>query len=266
MPTVPDDPARRLREAETGVARERAAQAEAARAARAAAEAARGTAEARATEATRLSESAQAQAALLSRQLAEIRGQLAALNSALEASEARGRDQQTQIANLGARLNTALAARVEELQRYRSDFFGRLRQVLGERPGIQIVGDRFVFQSEVLFGVGSADLSGEGADRIRDLAITLREIIREIPQDVNWVLRVDGHADASPIRPGGVFASNWELSAARAVNVVRLMVTLGIPPERLAATGFGEFQPVDPADTAAARARNRRIEFRLTDR
>jgi chemotaxis protein MotB len=223
-------------------------------------------AEARAAEATRLSESAQAQAALLGRQLEEIRAQLRTLNAALEASEARGQSQETQIANLGARLNTALAARVEELQQYRSDFFGRLRAVLGDRPGIQIVGDRFVFQSEVLFGVGNADLSGEGADRIRDLAVTLRELVREIPPDVAWVLRVDGHADNSPISAGGRFASNWELSAARAVNVVRLLVTLGFPPDRLAATGFGEFQPVDPADTPAARARNRRIEFRLTDR
>jgi chemotaxis protein MotB len=238
-----------------------AAQAEAA-----AAERTRQQAEARAVEATRLSESAQAQAALLSRQLEEIRAQLRSLNAALEASEARGRDQETQIANLGARLNTALAARVEELQRYRSEFFGRLRAILGDRPGIQIVGDRFVFQSEVLFPVGSADLSNEGAERIRDLAISLREIIRDIPPDVPWVLRIDGHADNSPIRPGGQFASNWELSAARAVNVVRLLVTLGIPADRLAATAFGEFQPVDSADTPAARARNRRIEFRLTDR
>ena len=227
---------------------------------------ARDQAEARAVEATRLSESAQAQAALLSRQLAEIRSQLTALNAALEASEAQGRDQQTQIANLGSRLNTALAARVEELQRYRSDFFGKLRAILGDRQGIQVVGDRFVFQSEVLFPVGSADLSGEGADRIRDLAISLREIIKEIPPEVNWLLRIDGHADNSPIRSGGPFASNWELSAARAINVVRLLVALGIPADRVAATAFGEWQPVESADTAAARARNRRIEFRLTDR
>jgi chemotaxis protein MotB len=254
-------------------AAEAAARAQAEGTARAAAEAEAAAAAARAraaesqgAEATRLSESAQAQAALLSRQLADIRGQLAALNAALEASEARGRDQQAQIANLGARLNTALAARVEELQRYRSDFFGRLRQVLGDRPGVQIVGDRFVFQSEVLFPVGSADLSNEGAERIRDLAISLREIIREIPPEVNWLLRVDGHADNSPIRAGGAFASNWELSAARAINVARLLVTLGLPAERVAAAAFGEFQPIDPAETSAARARNRRIEFRLTDR
>ena len=232
----------------------------------ASAERTRQQADARAAEATRLSESAQAQAALLSRQLESIRTELRTLNAALEASEAAGRDKDTQISNLGARLNTALAARVEELQRYRSDFFGRLRTILGDRPGIQIVGDRFVFQSEVLFPVGSADLSGEGAERIRDLAISLREIMREMPPDVPWVLRVDGHADNSPIRPGGQFASNWELSAARAVNVVRLLVTLGIPADRLAATAFGEWQPVEAGDTPAARARNRRIEFRLTDR
>ncbi|MCC7283111.1 MAG: peptidoglycan -binding protein, partial [Acetobacteraceae bacterium] len=255
--TLRDQLEREAREAAARAAAEAAARAGADQQA-AEAERTRQQAEVRAAEATRLSESAQAQAALLSRQLDSIRTELRTLNAALEASEAAGRDKDTQIANLGARLNTALAARVEELQRYRSDFFGRLRSILGDRPGIQIVGDRFVFQSEVLFPVGSAELSGEGAERIRDLAISLREIMREIPPDVHWVLRVDGHADNSPIRPGGQFASNWELSAARAVNVVRLLVTLGIPADRLAATAFGEFQPVDSADTPAARARNRR--------
>lgn len=213
-----------------------------------------------------LGESARAQVALLNRNLAEIRSQLAALGAALEAAEASTRDRDAQIANLGARLNTALAARVEELQRYRSDFFGRLRDALGTRPGITIVGDRFVIQSEVLFAVGSSELQTEGAERIRELAVQLREITASIPPEVSWILRVDGHADNSPIRGGGFFATNWELSAARAVTVVRLLIAFGIPPERLAATGFGEFQPVDTADTAAARTRNRRIEFRLTDR
>jgi chemotaxis protein MotB len=213
-----------------------------------------------------LGESARAQVALLNRNLAEIRSQLGALGAALEAAEASTRDRDAQIANLGARLNTALAARVEELQRYRSDFFGRLRDALGTRPGITIVGDRFVIQSEVLFAVGSSELQTEGAERIRELAVQLREITASIPPEVSWVLRVDGHADNSPIRGGGFFATNWELSAARAVTVVRLLIAFGIPPERLAATGFGEFQPVDTADTAAARTRNRRIEFRLTDR
>ena len=260
-----DELERKAREAAARADAERRAREQAEQQATAATQG-RAAADARAAEATRLSESAQAQAALLSRQLNEVRAQLTALNAALEASEARGRDQQTQIANLGTRLNQALAARVEELQRYRSEFFGKLRTILGDRPGIQVVGDRFVFQSEVLFPVGSADLSGEGADRIRDLAISLREIVKEIPPEVNWLLRVDGHADNSPIRPGAAFASNWDLSAARAINVVRLLVTLGIPPERLAATAFGEWQPVDAADTPTARARNRRIEFRLTDR
>jgi chemotaxis protein MotB len=213
-----------------------------------------------------LGESARAQVALLNRQLNEIRAQLAALGAALQAAEAGTRDRDAQIANLGARLNTALAARVEELQRYRSDFFGRLRDALGTRPGITIVGDRFVIQSEVLFAIGSSELQAEGAERIRELAVQLREITAAIPQGVPWILRVDGHADNSPIRGGGFFATNWELSAARAVTVVRLLIAFGIPPERLAATGFGEFQPVDQADTAAARTRNRRIEFRLTDR
>jgi chemotaxis protein MotB len=226
----------------------------------------RAAVEAQLTQERTLSESARAQVALLNRNLAEIRSQLAALGAALEAAEAGTRDRDAQIANLGARLNTALAARVEELQRYRSDFFGRLRDALGSRPGITIVGDRFVIQSEVLFAVGSSELQSEGAERIRELAVQLREITASIPPEVSWILRVDGHADNSPIRGGGFFATNWELSAARAVTVVRLLIAFGIPPERLAATGFGEFQPVDPADTAAARARNRRIEFRLTDR
>lgn len=214
----------------------------------------------------RLGETARAQVALLNRQIEELRAQIGRISQALEIAEAEGRDKDAQIANLGQRLNLALASRVEELQRYRSEFFGRLREVLGNRPDIQIVGDRFVFQSEVLFPPGSADLNAEGAEQLRRIAGVIREIARDIPSDVPWMLRVDGHADRTPLAPGGRFASNWELSAARAINVVRLLSLLGVPENRLAATGFGEFQPLDPADTVEAYARNRRIELRLTDR
>ena len=159
----------------------------------------------------------------------------------------------------------ALAARVEELQRYRSDFFGRLRDVLGDRPEIRIAGDRFVFQSEVLFPIGSADLSDAGREQIGNVTGLLLDIARRIPEGTNWVLRVDGHADNSPIRSPR-YATNWELSSARAIAVAQLMIQNGLPANRVAATAFGEFQPLDTADTPAARARNRRIELRLTDR
>ena len=211
-----------------------------------------------------LGETAKAQIALLNKQMTELRAQMAQVAAALDVAEQGGRDKEAQIANLGSRLNAALASKVEELQRYRSDFFGRLRDVLQNRQDIQVVGDRFVFQSEVLFPVGSADLTPSGQEQIRTLATTLKQIAAEIPTDVNWILRVDGHADKQPRKRGDV--GNWELSAQRAINVVKLLVDEGIPPDRLAATGFGEYQPLDPADTPAAYAKNRRIELRLTDR
>jgi chemotaxis protein MotB len=213
----------------------------------------------------KLGDSARAQIALMTRQMEELRAQLAQVAAALDKSEASAKDKDVQIANLGSRLNAALAQKVEELQRYRSDFFGRLRQVLANRPGIQVVGDRFVFQSEVLFPVGSADLTPAGGEEIAKLAGTLKEIMKEIPPDVNWLLRVDGHADRQPV-DGGRYASNWELSGARALNVVKLLIASGVPANRLAATAFGDQQPLDPADTPEAYARNRRIELRLTDR
>ena len=216
------------------------------------------------TEERRLGESARAQVALLNQQLDQLRLQMAGVARALDLAEAGDRDKDAQIANLGSRLNTALAQKVEELQRYRSDFFGRLREVLANRPGVTVVGDRFVFQSEVLFPAGGADMSQPGQDQIRQLAVTLKVIAAEIPPDVNWLLRVDGHADRQPTT--GRFASNWELSASRAINVVKLLNAEGIPANRLAATGFGDNQPLDAADTPDAYARNRRIELRLTDR
>ncbi len=213
----------------------------------------------------KLGESARAQVAALTRQIEQLRAQMASVSAALGIAEAAGRDKDTQIAGLSTRLNVALASRVEELQRYRSEFFGRLREVLANRPGVQVVGDRFVFQSEVLFPAGAADMTAAGQDQIRALATTLKELSRDIPTDINWILRVDGHADKQPVSRGA-FASNWELSAQRAINVVKLLVDEGVPAARLAATGFGEFQPLDGAETPASLARNRRIELRLTDR
>lgn len=224
-----------------------------------------GGAETRAAEQTRLADSARAQVALLTRQIEALRAELARLVTALELEEAAGRDREAQISLLGQRLNAALAARVEELQRFRSDFFGRLRQVLGERPEVRIVGDRFVFQGEVLFAPASADLSEAGRAQVRDLARVLLEVTPQIPPEIAWVVRVDGHADRTPIRSAR-FASNWELAAARAIAVAQMLIAEGLPPNRVAATSFGDTQPIDAGENPAAYARNRRIEVRLTDR
>ena len=214
----------------------------------------------------KLSDSARAQIALMNRQVTELRAQVAQVSAALDLSDQADKAKDVQIANLGSRLNAALASKVEELQRYRSEFFGRLREVLANRPGVQIVGDRFVFQSEVLFPVGSADLTQVGQDQIRTLAGTIKAVAAEIPADLPWILRVDGHADHLPVPRGGQFASNWELSSQRAINVVKLLIGEGVPANHLAATGFADFQPLDGADTADSNAKNRRIELRLTDR
>jgi chemotaxis protein MotB len=212
-----------------------------------------------------LSDSAAAQIALLTQQVDGLRAQMQQVAAALQLAQTEGQAKDVQIASLDQKLNLALAAKVEELQRYRSDFFGRLREVLANRPGLQVVGDRFVFQSEVLFPTGSADLTPAGTEEIRTLAATIKQIAAEIPANLNWVLRVDGHADRKPI-DGGRFASNWELSAARAITVVKLLIAEGVPAAHLAATGFADNQPLDAADTPEAYAKNRRIELRLTDR
>jgi chemotaxis protein MotB len=212
-----------------------------------------------------LSEEAQLQVTLLNRQLAALREQLARISEALELSEAKSEEQEVQIADLGKRLNVALASKVQELARYRSEFFGRLREILGNRQDIRIVGDRFVFQSEILFASGSATIADEGRPQLARLADTLKQIAAEIPSDLEWVLRVDGHTDRAPIATYA-FPSNWELSTARAVSVVKFLVEQGIPPQRLAATGFGEFQPLDSGGDEIAYRRNRRIEFKLTER
>lgn len=217
------------------------------------------------TEEQKTSARARAQVALLNRQLAALRQQLGRISAALEASEAKTKEQQTQIVNLGSRLNAALASKVEELARYRSEFFGKLRDLLGDRNDIRIEGDRFVFQSEVLFNSGSADLVGAGRAQISRLAATLKDIASRIPKNIDWVLRVDGHTDRIPIR-NDEFPSNWELSTARAVAVVKLLIADGLPPHRLAAAGFGQYHPLDTTNTPGALRRNRRIEFKLTGR
>lgn len=212
-----------------------------------------------------VSQRALSQVELLNQQLAALRQQIAALETALQASEARDRESQVRIADLGSRLNIALAERVQELERYRSDFFGRLRQILGDRPGIQIVGDRFVFQSEVLFPSGSDQINENAKGSLDGLAAAILGIQQEIPKDIAWVLRVDGHTDRRPI-VSARFRSNWDLSAARAISVVRYLADRGVSPRNLLAAGFGEFQPVDNGDTEDAFSRNRRIELKLTER
>ena len=212
-----------------------------------------------------LTEEAQVAAELLNRQILALRQQLAQLSEALDVTEAKNREQEVQIADLGRRLNVALATKVQELARYRSEFFGRLRQVLGERPDIQVVGDRFVFQSEILFESGSAALGSDGRVQMSRLADTLIEIARDIPDEIDWVLRVDGHTDRRPIATAE-FPSNWELSTARAISVVRFLIDEGVAARRLAATGFGEFQPIDTGRDEVALRRNRRIELKFTQR
>jgi chemotaxis protein MotB len=216
-----------------------------------------------ATEQT-LSREALNQVDILNRQINALRVQLAALEQALDLEQQRIEEQEVTIADLGSKLNLALAGKVEELSRFRSEFFGRLRQLLGERPDVRIVGDRFVFQSEVLFPSASADIGANGRDELRKLAQSLREITAEMPSDLPWVLQINGHTDRRPIRTPE-FPSNWELSTARAINVGRFLVNEGIPPERIAVAGFGEFQPLDDRDDEIAFRRNRRIEIKLTN-
>lgn len=212
-----------------------------------------------------VSAAAQDQVSRLTRQLEQLSRQIATLNGVLDATEVKNEEQQVQIVELGNRLNSALATKVQELARYRSEFFGRLREVLGDRSDVQIVGDRFVFQSEVLFPTASAELEPGGQDQLRSLATTLREISGEIPSDVDWVLRIDGHTDLRPISTPD-FPSNWELSSARATSVVKFLIDTGIPASRLVPAGFGQFHPLDPREDEVAFRRNRRIELKLTQR
>ena len=202
---------------------------------------------------------------LLNQQIAAMRNQLASLNQALEAAEKKDEENKVKISDLGKRLNVALAGKVQELAKYRSEFFGRLREVLGDRKDIRVVGDRFVFQSEVLFDSGSDALGLEGQGQLDQLAQTLLEIAATIPEGLDWILRIDGHTDLVPIN-NERFHSNWELSSARAISVVKFLVKAGIPANRLAATGFGEFSPLDLQKDEIAFRRNRRLEIKLTQR
>src|SRR5581483_10929618 len=212
-----------------------------------------------------VSSRALAQIEVLNQQISALRRQLAALEEALQASEKRDKESQSRIADLGQRLNVALAQRVQELSRYRSEFFGRLRAILGNRPDIRIVGDRFVFQSEVFFDTGQATLLPEGQTELNTVAQAVVDLDKQIPAEIAWVLRVDGHTDVRPIN-SPVFKSNWELSSARAISVVQYLVSLGVPAQRLVAAGFSEFQPLDTGNTEEAYKRNRRIELKLTER
>ncbi len=206
-----------------------------------------------------------AQIELLNQQIVALRKQLAALENSLGDADKRDKTSQAQIADLGQRLNVALAKRVQELAQYRSNFFGELKKTLGDRDDIQVVGDRFVFQSEIFFDSGSAELTPEGYSQLDKLAAALLDLEGKIPKELNWVLRVDGHTDIRPISTP-TFRSNWELSAARAISVARYLIGKGVPPNRLAAAGFGEFQPIAPGNSEADLRRNRRIELKLTER
>jgi len=211
-----------------------------------------------------LSDSAQAEVALLLQQVSALNLQLSTLNAALEASEQRDDDQQAQIHNLSERLNAALAQRVQQLARARSEFFEQMQQALGTRSDIRIVGDRFVFESDVLFAVGSADLSEPGREELRKIADVIKAVAPSIPSEVDWIIRIDGHTDVRPIRDP--YPSNWHLSAARAITVVNFFEDQGIPSRRLVAAGFGQHFPIDTSRTEEAYARNRRIELKLDSR
>jgi chemotaxis protein MotB len=212
-----------------------------------------------------LNQRAASQVEILNRQIAALRRQLAAIQEALDASEQHNKESQAKIADLGQRLNLALAQRVQELTRYRSEFFGRLRAILGNRPDIRVVGDRFVFQSEVLFDAGSAALRPEALPALDKLSDALRDLEKNIPADIAWIVRIDGHTDARPISTLQ-FPSNWQLSSARATSVVQFMISKGVSPQHLVAAGFGEFQPLDAGTSEEAFRRNRRIELKLTER
>jgi len=207
-----------------------------------------------------------AQIEILNQQIGALRRQIGALEEALGTSERKEKDAQLHIADLGQRLNVALAQRVQELSRYRSDFFGKLRDILGNRPDIRVVGDRFVFQSEVFFDSGQAELRPEGRAELDKLATALLDLEKQIPSEINWVLRVDGHTDTRPVSATSPFKSNWGLSAERAISVVQYLIAKGISPQRLVAAGCGEFQPIDQGTTDEAYSKNRRIELKLTEK
>ena len=213
----------------------------------------------------KISARALSQVEILNQQIAALRRQLAAIEQSLDVSEIKDKESQARIADLGQRLNLALAQKVQELTKYRSDFFGKMREILGNRPEVRVVGDRFVFQSEVLFDSGKADLLGPGRTELDQISGAIVELEKKIPADIPWVIRVDGPTDVRPIT-GGPYKSNWQLSAERAIAVVQYLIAKGVSPQHLVAAGFGEFQPIDTAKTEEAYKRNRRIEFKLTER
>lgn len=212
-----------------------------------------------------LSASARAQIAQLQQSIAALRARLETVSQALNLAQGENESKNTEIKDLGKRLNLALANRINDLEAYRSEFFGRLRTVLGDNPLIRIEGDRFVFQAELLFASGSATLGEEGSHHLSQLATTLKALAVKIPPEIDWILRIDGHTDRMPVTSGR-FASNWELSTARAVSVVRFLSSQGVPESHMAAAGFSKFHPLDPDDTHAAYRKNRRIEIKLTSR
>jgi len=215
--------------------------------------------------ATDLNAKSAAQVQLLNRQLAAVQDQLKQITAALEIANKNVKDKDVKIAELGKELNIALANKVNQLEKYRSEFFGKLREALGNRPDIQVVGDRFVVPTDILFDTGSAELSPDAQASMAKLAKTLNEVAAEIPSSLDWVLRIDGHTDKRPIHTDQ-FPSNWELSTARATAIVKQLAVQGIQPRHLSANGFGQFQPLDPKDSEAAYAKNRRIEIQLTNR
>jgi len=212
-----------------------------------------------------LTADARAEVALLNRKMDQLRQQLDEIANALRLSELKRAEQEEEIRDIGERLNIELARRVTDLERYRSEFFGRLRDIIADNPMISIEGDRFLLQAELLFPSGSAELSEQGKNELEELAEVLRELLPAIPDDLQWILRVDGHTDRIPITTAN-FSSNWELSAARALSVVQYLAGQGIPENRMAAAGFSKFHPIDPADTPEAHRRNRRIEIKFTSR
>ena len=213
----------------------------------------------------KISEEAKAHIAVLTAQTEKMTKELAQLSAQLDKAEAKDKEKEAQIVDLGKKLNRALAAKASELSSYRSEFFGTLREILKNRDDIRIVGDRFVFQSELFFKSGSAFLENNGKKQLNVLAKTIKELQKKIPAKISWVLRVDGHTDNIPIH-NELYSSNWQLSSDRAIAVVQYLIEQGVPARYLVAAGFGEHQPIDRKNTENARRKNRRIEFKLTER
>ena len=205
------------------------------------------------------------QVEILSNQIDTLQKEIALLNDALEASESQALIKDLEIEVLGEKLNKALTSKVFELQKYRSEFFGKLQSILGDRKDIKIVGDRFIFESELLFDSASADLQLSGKEKLSEIGLTLKETTNDIPSDIDWIIMVEGHTDKKPIQTIR-YPSNWELSSARANTVLKLLLDLGFPPNRLASAGYGEFYPISNGETESDLQQNRRIELKLTSR